>query len=268
MKEKPSSHKKVNVLDTRVAIVTGGGQGIGRAIAKTFWEDGWQVVIAEVDEEAGREAEAELAQSEGRVQARFVHTDVADESSVQSLVREVETAFSRLDLVVNNAGLGFPGVPLEELPAEVWDRILAVNLRGPFLMAKHAAPLLRKTRGCIVNIASTRALMSEPNTEPYSASKGGILALTHALAVSLGPEVRVNAISPGWIEVSEWKKSSLRTVPDLRPIDHAQHPVGRVGRPEDIAEVCRFLASDGASFITGQNFVVDGGMTIKMIYVE
>ena len=255
-------------MDTRVAIVTGGGQGIGRAIAKAFWEDGWQVVIAELDEEAGREAEAELAGGEGKRQAVFVQTDVADESSVQSLIREVEEAFSRLDLVVNNAGLGFPGVPVEELPVEVWDRILAVNLRGPFLMAKHAAPLLRKTRGSIVNIASTRALMSEPNTEPYSASKGGVLALTHALAVSLGPEVRVNAISPGWIEVSEWKKSSLRTVPDLRPVDHAQHPVGRVGRPEDIAEVCRFLASDGASFITGQNFVVDGGMTIKMIYAE
>ncbi|WP_206881504.1 glucose 1-dehydrogenase [Alicyclobacillus mali (ex Roth et al. 2021)] len=255
-------------MDTRVAIVTGGGQGIGRAIAKAFWEDGWQVVIAEVDEEAGREAEAELAGGEGRLQALFVQTDVADESSVQSLIRQVDEAFSRIHLVVNNAGLGFPGVPVEELPTAAWDRILGVNLRGPFLMAKHAAPLLRKTRGCIVNIASTRALMSEPNTEPYSASKGGVLALTHALAVSLGPEVRVNAISPGWIEVSEWKKSSQRAEPDLRPIDHAQHPAGRVGRPEDIAEVCRFLASDGASFITGQNFVVDGGMTIKMIYAE
>ncbi|SIT03824.1 glucose 1-dehydrogenase [Alicyclobacillus vulcanalis] len=255
-------------MDTRVAIVTGGGQGIGRAIAQAFWEDGWQVVIAEVDEEAGREAESEMRAQDGRHQARFIQTDVAEEPSVQSLVREVEQAFSRIDLVVNNAGLGFPGVPVEELPAAVWDRILAVNLRGPFLMAKYAAPLLRQSRGSILNIASTRAFMSEPNTEPYSASKGGIVALTHALAVSLGPEVRVNAISPGWIEVSEWKKAALRTEPELRPIDHAQHPAGRVGRPQDIAEMCRFLASDRASFITGQNFVVDGGMTIKMIYAE
>ncbi|MGC8779158.1 MAG: SDR family oxidoreductase, partial [Candidatus Caldatribacteriaceae bacterium] len=121
----------------------------------------------------------------------------------------------------------------------------------------------------IVNIASTRALMSEPHTEAYSAAKGGVLSLTHALAVSLAPRhIRVNAISPGWIEVSVWKKKALRKEPELRPIDHLQHPAGRVGRPEDIASACLFLASPEAGFITGANLVIDGGMTVKMLYAE
>ena len=125
--------------------------------------------------------------------------------------------------------------------------------------------------GAIINIASTRALMSEPDTFAYSASKGGLLALTHSLAISLGPIIRVNAISPGWIDTSGWRRGEAGQAPAreaLRPIDHAQHPAGRVGRPEDVAWACTFLASDLAGFITGQNLIVDGGMTVKMIYVD
>ncbi|MFW6120163.1 MAG: SDR family oxidoreductase, partial [Petrotogales bacterium] len=118
-------------------------------------------------------------------------------------------------------------------------------------------------QGIIINIASTRALMSEPDSEPYSAAKGGLLALTHSLAVSLGPWVRVNAISPGWIDVSKHK---VGVPEELSEKDHLQHPAGRVGRPEDISEMCLYLASDKASFITGANIVIDGGMTVKMIY--
>ena len=120
----------------------------------------------------------------------------------------------------------------------------------------------------MVNIASTRALQSEPNTEAYSASKGGIVALTHALAISLGPEVRVNVISPGWIDVKEWRKASQRRASTVTPFDRAQHPAGRVGAPGDIGAMAAFLLSAAAGFITGQNFVVDGGMTRKMIYLD
>ncbi|KRW91049.1 oxidoreductase [Alicyclobacillus tengchongensis] len=253
-------------MGERVVIVTGGGQGIGRGLVEAFSNAGDHVVIAEIDEEAGREVEMELAKRQCPGDAWFVQTNVAVEESVSALVQHVTQRYGRIDVVVNNAGLGAPNVPVEELPVAVWDEILGVNLRGPFLMAKHTAPWLRQSRGCIVNIASTRALMSEANTEPYSASKGGILALTHALAVSLGPEVRVNAISPGWIEVGDWQKQSRRIHPVHRPVDREQHPVGRVGVPDDIAQACLFLASSASSFMTGQNLVIDGGMTIKMIY--
>jgi NAD(P)-dependent dehydrogenase (short-subunit alcohol dehydrogenase family) len=165
--------------------------------------------------------------------------------------------FGGLDALINNAGIADPaGGPIERLSLEDWNRKIAVNLTGMFLMTKHCVPHLRRTAGTIVNIASTRALQSEPDTEAYAATKGGVIALTHALAMSLGPRVRVNCISPGWIAKGRLAKR-----------DHAQHPTGRAGRPEDIGEMIAFLLSDAAGFITGQNFVVDGGMTRKMIYV-
>ncbi|KPQ27359.1 MAG: Dehydrogenase [Marinobacter excellens HL-55] len=138
---------------------------------------------------------------------------------------------------------------------------------GEQLVTKHAVPHLRHTRGAIVNMASTRALQSEPDTEAYAATKGGIVALTHALAVSLGPNIRVNCISPGWIDTRAWQGGSDE-VEALSQADHHQHPAGRVGTPEDIAALVAYLISPQASFITGQNVVADGGMVRKMIYEE
>jgi NAD(P)-dependent dehydrogenase (short-subunit alcohol dehydrogenase family) len=252
-------------LRGKVAIVTGGGQGIGKAIAKRFLEEGLSVVLAEIDEEAGKETEAEFKPLGS---LRFIHTDVSDEESVKNLVRETQNSFDRIDVLINNAARADPeNSPIAELSLENWNKILSINLTGAFLCTKHSVPHLSKNQGTIINIASTRALMSEPNTEAYSASKGGILALTHALAMSLGPEIRVNCISPGWIEVSEWKKKATRHKPQLTEPDHQQHPAGRVGKPEDIASFALYLTSPEASFITGANFVIDGGMTKKMIYL-
>lgn len=252
-------------LRGKVAIVTGGGQGIGKAIAKQFLQEGLSVVIAEIDQEAGRETEEEYKPL-GSI--RFIPTDVANEESVKNLIRETVNSFAGIDVLVNNAARSNPeNHPITELSLEDWHHVLSINLTGAFLCTKYSVSYLRKNQGTIINIASTRALMSEPNTEAYSASKGGIVALTHALAISLGPDIRVNCISPGWIEVSEWKKQAHRKTPQLTKPDHQQHPAGRVGQPEDIASLVIYLTSPEASFITGENFVVDGGMTKKMIYL-
>ncbi len=228
----------------KVALVTGGARGIGKAIAHALLLRGYRVAIADV--QAGAEAGF-----------FFRRCDVSREPQVRDCVRAVLRAFGRLDVLVNNAGLTDPrDPPVDRLALAAWNRRIAVNLTGPFLMAKHCAPHLRRTRGAVVNIASTRALQSEPDTEAYAASKGGLVALTHALSMSLAPQVRVNCISPGWIAKAPVTKK-----------DHAQHPVGRVGRPEDVAELVAYLVSARAGFVTGQNFVIDGGMTRKMIYV-
>jgi NAD(P)-dependent dehydrogenase (short-subunit alcohol dehydrogenase family) len=250
-------------MDNKVAVITGGAQGIGKAIAMHLLEQDMAVVIADCDEEAGRETLEECA-AHGRL--KFIRADVAEEGDVRRLTEETMQAFGGIDLLVNNAAIA-RGLPLAQLSLADWHRVLAVNLTGPFLCAKYMAPFLKDRRGVIINIASTRAGMSEANTEAYSASKGGLVALTHAMAISLGPEIRVNCISPGWIETQAWRKRSARRVPLLSEADHKQHPVGRVGQPDDIAGLVAYLFSPAGSFITGADLIVDGGMTRKMIYV-
>jgi NAD(P)-dependent dehydrogenase (short-subunit alcohol dehydrogenase family) len=252
------------MLTDKVALVSGGGQGIGKAIARALLERGMRVAIAEADAEAGAETERGYG-TLGEI--AFIETDVSREADVRRALDRCESRFGGLDALVNNAGINIVK-PLAELSLDEWRRVIDTNLTGYFLFAKHAAPALKARNGAIVNIASTRAVMSEPNTESYAASKGGIVALTHALAASLGPEIRVNCISPGWIDVSAWKKASQRRQAELRPEDHAQHLAGRVGRPEDIATLVAYLIGPEAGFITGANFTVDGGMTRKMIYEE
>ncbi|WP_207497513.1 SDR family oxidoreductase [Limimaricola pyoseonensis] len=230
------------------ALVTGGAKGIGRGIVKRLAQEGWDVVAMD------RDADGLSGLPQG---ARGLTGDVSDEASVRRAV--AETGWDGLDLLVNNAGLAAPWVgPVEDLALEDWNAFIGTNLTGAFLMAKHCVPLLRARRGAIVNVTSSRAVQSEPDTEPYAAAKGGLTALTHALAVSLGPEIRVNAIAPGWIVTEGWD--------DLRGIDHAQHPAGRAGRPEDVAEAVLWLAKAG--FMTGESILLDGGMTKKMIYAE
>lgn len=253
-------------LAGKVAVVTGAGQGIGRAIAARFLDEGARVALFEVDRERGEDAREELS---SRGEARLEVVDVSRGDEVARAVGETVAWAGRLDVVVNDAAttLGF-GVPLEELDPDDFRRALDVNLVGPMLLSRAAAPHLKKAGGAIVNLTSTRAAMSEPHTEAYAASKGGLTALTHALAISLGPAVRVNAIAPGWIATDAWKPRAERGEPSLRPVDHAQHPVGRVGVPEDVASLAVYLSSGEAGFVTGQVFTIDGGMTRKMIYEE
>jgi NAD(P)-dependent dehydrogenase (short-subunit alcohol dehydrogenase family) len=251
-------------LDGQVAIVTGAGRGIGRAIAARLVEEGARVFVFDTDRVAAEDAADELGE------AAHAHAgSVASEPDVQRAIAAAVQWGGRLDLLVNNAGLADPdNGPVEGLLLSRWQQVIETNLTGPMLCAKHGAPHLRRQRGAIINITSTRAYMSEPNTEAYTSTKSGLVGLTHALANSLGPDVRVNAIAPGWIATDAWKPRRERAQPELRDIDHEQHLVGRVGRPEDVAGLCAYLASSDAGFITGQVFTVDGGMLRKMIYAE
>ncbi|CAM3955192.1 Glucose 1-dehydrogenase 1 [compost metagenome] len=243
----------------RVALVTGAVRGIGLGIAAWLISEGWQVVLTDLDRARGAKVAKVLGDN-----AWFVGMDVADEAQVMTGVAQVLGQFGRLDALVCNAAIADPhNTTLESLSLAHWNRVLAVNLGGPMLLAKHCAPYLRAHCGAIVNLASTRAGQSEPDTEAYAASKGGLLALTHALAMSLGPEIRVNAVSPGWIDARD---PAQRRAEPLTEADHAQHPAGRVGTVEDVAAMVAWLLSRNAGFVTGQEFVVDGGMTKKMIY--
>jgi hypothetical protein len=186
--------------------------------------------------------------------------DVAREETAETAVARAVESFGRLDGIVSNAGI-FQSAPLSKTTLDEWRRVLDVNLTASFLLARAGEWRLRASRGSIVLMASTRALMSEPGTFAYSASKGGLVALCHSLAASLAPDVRVNAISPGWIHTGADDV--------LREEDHAQHWAGRVGRPADVAELVLYLLDgERSGFMTGANLVLDGGMTRKMVYVE
>ncbi|MBV1694368.1 MAG: SDR family oxidoreductase [Hyphomicrobiales bacterium] len=233
---------------SKVAIVTGGARGIGAAVCECLAREGWRVVAADVAADDGAHSR----------DASIEHTscDVSREGDVRRLVADALQQHGRIDAIVSNAGIS-ANRPLKETTLDDWNRVLGVNLTAAFLLAREAEGALRDSSGAMILIASTRAHMSEPDTVAYSASKGGLVALTHALAVTMAP-VRVNCISPGWIDTGRHGT--------LREADHAQHPAGRVGRPDDIAAAVSYLLGDGAGFVTGTELVIDGGMTRKMIY--
>jgi NAD(P)-dependent dehydrogenase (short-subunit alcohol dehydrogenase family) len=237
----------------RVAVVTGAARGIGQAVARRLLADGWRLVLVDLpDSDIGRILQPQTVVA--------IEGDVADEHTAARAVAGALDRFGRLDGVVSNAGIA-RNMPLGQLTLEDWRRVINVNLTAAFLFARAAEKPLRAARGAMVLVSSSRALMSEAHTEAYSASKGGLVALGHALAISLGPDVRVNCVSPGWIMTGDYAS--------LRPEDHAQHPAGRVGKPKDVAEMVTFLLdAERSGFVTGANFVADGGMTRKMIYVE
>ncbi|MEQ8286808.1 SDR family oxidoreductase [Thalassospira sp.] len=258
-----------NASDQRVAFVTGAAQGLGLGISKHLLDLGWRVALFDLDEDAGGEAIKSLSDAQ-QDRALFLFGDVSNEASVKLAIQQTVDRFGRIDGLVNNAGIADPhSGSIEQLEWDQWQHVINVNLGGVFLATKHATQHLRQTKGAIVNITSTRAFQSEPDTESYAASKGGIVALTHALAVSLSGAIRVNAIAPGWIEVGDWQKSANQTDPKHSDIDKSQHPVGRIGTPNDIAQAVSFLLDPAMSgFMTGETICIDGGMTHKMIYVD
>ncbi|WP_113928998.1 SDR family oxidoreductase [Bacillus sp. P14.5] len=242
--------------ENKVAIITGGANGIGKAIVKRFSREGYTVILVDKEEDEGTRISMEL-KGEGK-SVIFKKCNVGNYAEVKKLFTDVENSYSKVDVLINNAGISkFKN--FWEMEEKDWDEVISTNLSSVFYLSKEAAPLMKEFGGSIINMASTRAAMSEPHTEAYSASKGGIVSLTHSLAMTLSEyNIRVNSISPGWIETGDYDS--------LREKDHFQHPSNRVGTPDDVARACLFLCHEENNFIIGENLVIDGGMTRKMIY--
>jgi len=246
-------------LKDRVAVITGSGSGIGRASAIEFAKEGARVVVVDINQ-AGAMETAKQIKAAGGV-ALAVPTDVSDPDSVQSLVRETVKIFSEVNVLFNNAGIQI-NKTVEETTVEEWNREIAVNLGGIFLCSKFFLPHLRKTMGCIINMASVNGFFVEPMCAGYCATKGAIIALTKAMAIDHGKEgIRVNCICPGYIDAGlAWGYFEAQPDPAAaRQAAGKLHALWRIGQPEEVGRVAVFLASDDASFMTGSAVVVDGG---------
>ena len=253
-----NSKNKPNIAksNSKRVFITGGASGIGRILVQTFCMHNYKVAFCDIDDEAGKLLST-------KTNAIYFHVDVCIATELESCMNQLFAEWGDIDIIINNVGVS-QFTPITETTLDDFDRIIATNLRSAFITSRRLA-IHRETvdnkYGRIINIASTRYLMSEANSEGYAASKGGLNSLTHALAMSLAPfHITVNAISPGWIQNENYA--------NLRQEDHAQHPSGRVGKPEDIARMCLFVCQSENDFINGENIVIDGGMTRKMIYLE
>ncbi|MEW6566936.1 MAG: glucose 1-dehydrogenase [Chloroflexota bacterium] len=251
-------------LKDRVAIVTGAGKGIGWGIAKVFSQEGARVVIVDWDEAAGKKTAEEINQAGG--EALFVRCDVSDEGQVKAMVEQAVERFGRIDILVNNAGVGVYKSVLDASSAD-WDHCLAVNLKGVFLCSKYAIPHMQAAgKGAIVNISSVHSHATVNGVAPYAASKGGITALTRNMAIDYGPTIRVNAIAPGWVLTPLIQSifDGYEDPAEQQRLVEQRQVMKRIGRPEDIGYAAAFLASDEASFITGTQLFVDGGLTAQL----
>ncbi len=256
----------MNRLEGKVAVVTGAGQGIGAAIARRYSQEGASVVIAEINADQGR-ATAEAIEGETGKPVRFIETDVADAKSVEAMHRQARKAFGPVDILVNNAGIAVFGEPLAT-SMDDWRKCMSVDLEGVWHCCRTVLPdMLEKSNGAIVNIISNHAFTVIKSTFPYPVAKHGLLGLTRSLALEYADRgIAINAISPGYIDtpIADWAFSQAADPARERRETEAKQPVGRLGRPDEIAAVAALLGSDEARFMIGENIVIDGGVTIRM----
>lgn len=254
-------------LQGKLAMITGGSRGIGRAIAEKLASEGAHVMIGDIN---SFNPELDSQQEHSR-NIYYQYMDVTDTSSIKKIFRTIHQKFGYLDILVNNAGIMFEK-SIEDTNEEDWDRMMQVNLKGVFFCSKYAIDAMRRSRdGAIINIGSIEGLACNPNHTAYAASKGGVHALTRALAIDLGREgIRCNAICPGWINTelneSYFEQANDRTACEKAII--ALHPIGRMGLPEDIANMVCWLVSNEAGFVTGQEFIIDGGRLARLPLVD
>lgn len=241
-------------LKDQVAVITGGVSGIGEATAKLFIEEGAQVVVADVNDPKGEELAQELGEN-----GAFVYADVTKEEEVEQLIDTAISKFGKLDIMFNNAGVG-PVMETDEINNDQWNRVVEVNLNGVFYGTKHAVKQFKKQKGgIIVNTASMLGHVGQAQTAAYSATKGGVVNFTRATALEYAPDIRINAICPGYVKTPLMEQLEEDEVEQLRQVT----PLGRLGKPEDIAKAVLFLSTDDSSFMTGASLVVDGGYTAK-----
>jgi NAD(P)-dependent dehydrogenase (short-subunit alcohol dehydrogenase family) len=250
------------VFDGKVCIITGGALGIGRCLTRGFAAEGAKVAFIDIDRSAGEENASHINSLGGS--AFFFNGDVGDEGDLARFAKAVAEKFTGVDILINNACISRKGL-LSGCSYDDFDYVLKVGVIAPYMLTKLFMPHFLPG-ACVLNISSTRAMMSQKDTESYSAAKGGISALTHAMAASLAGKVRVNAIAPGWIDTGAYHGEDY--IPRHSEADRAQHTSGRVGEPEDIMRAAMFLCDDKNGFINGQCLPVDGGMTKLMIYTD
>ncbi|MDQ2839618.1 MAG: SDR family oxidoreductase [Acidobacteriota bacterium] len=248
--------------EPKVALITGAASGIGAGIAELFAESGYAVAAVDIDGEGVKRMARKLS---AHASAIAIPADIGVEDQAQAAVASVIREFGTLSVLVNNAGIEVGGA-ITDLDVAQWDRQIAVNLRGAFLMSRYSIPAMRQRGGAIIHVSSVHAFVSWAGSAAYDATKAGLLGLTRAMAIDHGPEgIRVNAICPGYIDtplMEKWLDSVSDREATMRQV-LGVHPVGRIGTPRDVAQAALFLASDAASFISGTCLVVDGGMTAQ-----
>jgi len=247
-------------LENKVALISGGARGMGAVEAKLFAEEGAKVIIGDILEEEGRKVEAEINEAGG--ECVFVSLDVSSEEAWQNAVNEAVSRYGKLDILVNNAGI-YRAHNVEETTSDEWDQVMDINAKGVFLGTKHAIPAMRDAGGgSIVNISSVAGLVGSRATSAYNASKGAVRLLTKSTAIQYASDgIRANSVHPGTIETP--MTEGFLADPSMRQDRMDRTPIGRLGKPEDVAYGALFLASDEASFMTGSELVIDGGRTAE-----